>query len=272
MNSFGEAIGNSAIGLKQRRKVIPYIETSPIVIWRSITIHPFGLLVVTGCIIGYLVARWHAGTRGLDGRLSTELAICILVPAFILAHVVTLVLYFPDTLPRSAWIPTDMGKGMSSYGGFLGGSLGAVLYLKWRKLPVLEYIDAMMLGLTVGWFFGRLGCTIVHDHPGLRSQFFLAVLYPDGPRHDLGFYEWLLTIILIIIGFSIRGRSLPAGALTGVISIAYAPVRFMLDFLRTGDKAYWGFTPGQYFSVILFSVGIWVLGGAYKRWAVHQKS
>ena len=110
-----------------------------------------------------------------------------------------------------------------------------------------------------GWFFGRLGCTIVHDHPGLPSDFILAVEYPSGARHDLGFYEWLFTIALIVLLFVIRRRGYPAGVLTGITCVAYAPVRFMLDFLRVGDERFYGLTPGQYFALVLMVVGGWVL-------------
>jgi phosphatidylglycerol:prolipoprotein diacylglycerol transferase len=115
------------------------------------------------------------------------------------------------------------------------------------------------LGLAVGWFFGRLGCSIVHDHPGLPSDFILAVQYPTGPRHDLGFYEWLFTIGLIVLLLMLRRRGLPAGMLTGVVCVLYAPVRFMLDFLRVGDRLYYGFTPGQYLAVVMLIAGVAVL-------------
>ena len=34
--------------------------------------------------------------------------------------------------------------------------------------------------------FGRMGCSIAHDHPGLESDLWFAVQYPHGGRFDLG--------------------------------------------------------------------------------------
>lgn len=205
-----------------------------------------------------MTARWHTRSVGLDLKWFAPLVAWVLIPGFLVSHFVVLLLYHPEHL-RFDWGLVNVGRGMSSFGGFFGGALGAIVYLQRRRLPVLAYIDALVLGLVVGWFFGRLGCTIVHDHPGLPSDFILAVEYPSGARHDLGFYEWLFTIALIVLLFVIRRRGYPAGVLTGITCVAYAPVRFMLDFLRVGDERFYGLTPGQYFALVLMVVGGWVL-------------
>jgi len=69
------------------------------------------------------------------------------------------------------------------------------------------------LGLAVGWVFGRLGCTTAHDHPGRHTGFLLAVRYPDGPRFDLGLYEFVFTLILTIVLFRYARHPRPAGRL-----------------------------------------------------------
>ena len=35
-----------------------------------------------------------------------------------------------------------------------------------KKMPLLPYANAVCFGLPFGWFFGRMGCFVVHDHPG----------------------------------------------------------------------------------------------------------
>lgn len=244
--------------------MIPYIEIPALQLWGSITVQPFGVLVAMGCIAGAMVARWHAISRGLDTKKFPGLLAWTLVAGFLVSHIVVLLFYYPERLRFSVEL-LNVGKGMSSFGGFFGGALGAVIFLRYHRLPVLAYGDALLLGLTVGWLFGRLGCSIAHDHPGLPSDFILAVDYPSGPRHDLGFYEWLFTIGLNIFIFMIRGRGLRAGVLTGLICVLYAPVRFMLDFLRVGDKLYYGLTPGQYFAVALLIAGVSVLVTANRQ-------
>ena len=244
--------------------MVPYVEIPTLQLWGPVAIQPFGVLVTLGCIMGTLVARWHARSLGLDLRRFATLVAWVLIPGFVVSHIVVLLLYHPEQLRFDLGL-LDIGRGMSSFGGFFGGALGAVVYLQRHRLPVLPYVDALVLGLVAGWFFGRLGCTVVHDHPGLPSDFILAVEYPSGTRHDLGWYEWLFTIVLYLLLIVIRRRRYPAGVLTGVTCIIYAPVRFMLDFLRVGDRLYLGFTPGQYFALVLAIVGGLILMRATRR-------
>jgi phosphatidylglycerol:prolipoprotein diacylglycerol transferase len=240
--------------------VIPYVEIPELPIWGPLSVKPFGLLVAVSCLTALYVARWHAGTTGLDKRLVDDLIIVwVLVPAFVFSHWVSMLLYFPAELAARPVLFFYFWGSMSSFGGFLGGALGAIWFIKRKGLPLWEYLDTVVVALCSGWFFGRLGCAITHDHPGIASDFLLAVQYPGGARHDLGLYEWLLTLVLVPLVFYIRAKKPAPGTITAVVPLVYGPVRFMLDFLRVEDKLYLGLTPGQYFSIALFIVGAWVL-------------
>ena len=249
--------------------MIPYIDIPRLHVWGPLWLEPFGLLVSIGCIVGCAVARWYAIRSGLDAgyfgpRAIVRLAAYVLVPAFLLSHWTAMALYFPERIHEIFTNPFRISP-MSSYGGFLGAALGTIVYWQRTKLPrKWEYADALVVGWLAGWFFGRLGCTIVHDHPGSRSDFFMAVLFPDGPRHDLGLYEWLFTIVLNIVVLSLPRKHLRPGSIVGIVSVSYAIVRFPLDFLRVGDKLYLGLTPGQYFSVVLLLAGLWVLFAVWR--------
>src|SRR5690606_22992064 len=108
------------------------------------------------------------------------------------------------------------------------------------------------------------------DHPGRPSDFFLAVDFPDMPRHDLGLYEFLalLVIFAIVLWFSRKDR--PVGFLTGLAAALYGPVRFGLDFLRIegaagADPRYLGLTPAHYVSVLIFALGVGLIWRSLTR-------
>jgi phosphatidylglycerol:prolipoprotein diacylglycerol transferase len=243
--------------------MMPYLDVAPIRLGGLLTLQPFGVLVVTGCVVGYVVGRWHAGRVGVDAQDFSRLILWILVPAFLLAHWVSLLAYYPGAVWQDPLNLLRIHTSLSSAGGLLGAALGALtywaLYGRHTGLSLRAAGDAVAVGWTAGWFFGRLGCTLAHDHPGPPSDFWLAVQYPDGPRHDLGFYEWLYTIGLNLLVFAIRGRPLPPGTLLGLVAVGYAPGRFLLDYLRVADIRYAGWTPGQYFSLGLLLFGLWLL-------------
>jgi phosphatidylglycerol:prolipoprotein diacylglycerol transferase len=116
------------------------------------------------------------------------------------------------------------------------------------------------------WAIGRLGCTLAHDHPGIHTSAsnWLAFAYPDGPRWDLGFLEMLFSIALTIATALLWRKPRPLGTYISLTCLAYAPVRFALDFLRLpaeaeGDARYAGLTPAQWASFVLLAVGLGAL-------------
>jgi phosphatidylglycerol:prolipoprotein diacylglycerol transferase len=189
-----------------------------------------------------------------------------LVAGFIGAHLFAILLYAPNLLQRGGpLILLKTWRGMSSFGGLWGALLALLIYF-WRlKKTWLRYADVLAQGLVVGWIFGRLGCAIAHDHVGIQSSFFLAVRYPGGPRHDLGLYEFLLTLFVFFPVIQLlRRKATQLGAYVVALSLMYAPCRFLLDFLRISnvpgaDLRYWGLTPAQFSSMALFGLGLWFL-------------
>ena len=128
----------------------------------------------------------------------------------------------------------------------------------------MPYADSLGYGLATGWMFGRLGCFTAHDHPGLHTSFFLAVKYPDGPRFDLGLLEALWAMGVALTFAILRRKRRPLGIYVTILTLAYAPVRFGLDFLRARDVAnpdarYGGLTPAQWGCMLALGAGIGLL-------------
>ena len=88
---------------------------------------------------------------------------------------------------------SSSGKGNRASGVHRGVFGPIVLALQIQKEP-LVYADVVASAFPMSWVFGRTGCTIAHDHPGMLSDAWFAVQYPGGGRFDLGLYEMLLTI------------------------------------------------------------------------------
>jgi phosphatidylglycerol:prolipoprotein diacylglycerol transferase len=241
--------------------VIPYLNIPPLKIG-PLEIHAFGVLVAIGILVGAWVVTRRAKERKLDLDVMRSAITWLLVGGFVMAHLVAVLAYEPERVLREPWSLLMFWSGLSSFGGFLGAFLGLYFYLRHKKVPMGPYFDCVGLGLIPGWIFGRLGCYTAHDHPGLATDFFLAVKYPpehachqSGPGaacHDLGFYELLFTLVLFVVFEFVRRRPPAPGKIAALIGFLYAPVRFTLDFLRTADARYLSLTPGQYFAIALF--------------------
>jgi phosphatidylglycerol:prolipoprotein diacylglycerol transferase len=249
--------------------VIPYFDGHLFDIPRifghgPLPIHMFGVLVAIGVILGDRIVVREGGKRGIEAKDVKFLNARIVIWGFIVAHWVSVIFYFPERIRQSPWILVNFWAGLSSFGGFLGALLAFAYYTRKEKIPALPYADAVALGLVVGWIFGRTGCFTAHDHPGLHTSFFLAVQYPDGPRHDLGFYELLCTIVMAVILFRYARTPRVPGRVIGLFATMYAPVRFGLDFLRARDverpdERYFNLTPAQWACIATLGLGVWLL-------------
>jgi phosphatidylglycerol:prolipoprotein diacylglycerol transferase len=217
----------------------------------------FGPLVFTGIFFGvHQIRRWGY-VHGLNDQRMFQVAMIVAFFGLICSHWVAIIFYNPEHMLD--WRKMlDFRSNFSSFGGFAFGLLALLYFLKRFQLPRWPYIDAYLYGLACGWLFGRLGCFSVHDHPGLMSKFALVVPMQGVMRHDLGFYELLYTIVLVV-GLSWIGRQTfyRPGLLVAISCMTYAPVRFGLDFLRIFDATYWGLTPAQWACFPLFAVGLY---------------
>lgn len=231
-------------------------EVVPVEGFFGLPIRPFGLLVSIGVMIGYALARRRARLTGLDEDICANGMVWTVVGGFVAAHWVSVIFYFPEDLSRDPWVLLKFWKQLSSFGGFVGGAIGAWLFFRRHKQSLLKYADAIVFGLVPGWFFGRLGCTVVHDHPGSATTFALGVRCGPGGSvvHDLGLYEALLTVALVGVLYGLRRVRPFHGFPLVLMLVLYAPVRFMLDGLRVEDRTYGGVTPGQGFALLVLVV------------------
>lgn len=244
-------------------------------------LHPFGILVATGVLLGVHIMRRWAESNGHEDRHVQGLVWYCVITGFVCAHLFDVLAYQPDKLADDPLLLFKIWQGISSYGGFLGGVIGFCWYV-WRyKIPVAPYADACLIAFVPGFTFGRMGCTVAHDHIGAHTQdFFLATDYSvevirrygfgsppgglePGLHHNLGFYELLFMLLLCLVLFlANQWKNRPHAFLAALMGTLYAPVRFVMEFFRVNPEAdprYAGLTPAQWLSIVLFAVGVFVL-------------
>lgn len=244
--------------------MLPYFELRTIPLPGGIELAAFGTLVALGVFVGAWFAERRARTVGFPVPVLHGAIGWALVPGFALAHLVELLPYLGHVeLGLGDWL--RLWNGMSSFGGIGGAVLG--LWLRFRREPrtLLAVAEVLAPAFVVGWVFGRLGCTLVHDHPGRLSDFVLAIRFPDGARHDLGFYELLYTVLVLLPAvFVLLRQPRRPGAILAVLALLYAPARFLGDFLRAtdlpgSDVRYAGLTFAQYCCIALAGAGLWLV-------------
>jgi phosphatidylglycerol:prolipoprotein diacylglycerol transferase len=300
--------------------VIPFPDIPSIPIAGPIQLHPFGLLVATGILVGSWWAQRLADKKGAPIAEIRSAVAWGTVVGFIGAHLVAIGFYFPGRIAdEGPVVLLKVWDGISSFGGFSGAIAGVFMFYghRGKKLgpqiavlampfaaiyltgfqhvpgmfayiiavagvfwfywppnkPWLMQFEILLQGCILGWVFGRLGCTVAFDHPGVQTDFILAFMYKDTGtiRHNLGFYEAIYTLLILFPTVVMMSRmKARAGLTTAVVCFLYAPTRFLADALRARDLSsadirFMDLTPGQFSAIGLLLLGAFMLWYAWQR-------
>ena len=240
--------------------VIPWFEL-PTLSLGPVTIQSFGILSALGILAAVALAGRGARQLGKDPQVILDYSVVGVIAGVVGGHLVHLLAYHSEEL-ENPWRILKIWEGLSSMGGLAGGVVAAIVWFRMKRIRFQDYADAFALGVAPGWGVARLGCFSVHDHPGVKTDFFLAVRFADGPRHDLGLYEAILLFAIGALVWALHRRGVLRGRLLAALALIYGIGRFFLDFLRASDVAYpdarhLGLTFAQYASVALLAYAVW---------------
>lgn len=136
-------------------------------------------------------------------------------------------------------------SGMSYHGGISGVAFALWLYARKHKVRYFELTDLLMVGIPLGFTFGRIGNFINGELYGRVTTSWIGMYFPhsgDGLlRHPSQLYEAFFEgIVVFLFVFYFRKRSPFYGFLSGLYIFGYGFVRFFIEFFRQPD-AHLGF-------------------------------
>ena len=247
--------------------MIPYIEFTTISVG-PITIQAWGLMVAIGFLVGLLISIIEAKRKRIKVDEIYNIAILIFLGAFIGSRILYIILFWEVFSNNLVDVLKIWEGGFIFYGGVIGAVLAGYVYIRIRKLNFWTMADTFAPGLALGIFFGRIGCSLINDHPGAVTDLPWGILWPDGIiRHPVAEYLSLNGLIAFILLWLIRKRITINGALINIFIIYYAVTRFFLDFTRATepylpnvDPHFAGLTISQYVSIVIFVISVsWLI-------------
>jgi phosphatidylglycerol:prolipoprotein diacylglycerol transferase len=238
----------------------------PLIDLGPVTVAWHGLTIAIGILVGGVVAAREAHARRLHVEPVQVMGLILIAGAIAGSKVFYLAEHGALGDP-AAWFDS---RGFTFYGGFIAAAGGLALYV-WRARLSIEYLDAIALGLPLGYGIGRVGDVINGEHYGPATTFFLGVRnsHPDAdvPSHDIayhsgGLYEMLigLTTFAVALALHRRLRSRPTAMIWLVIALL-ATGRFVEFFARSDSAAsFLGLETAQWTSLALILIagaGAW---------------
>lgn len=243
----------------------------------------YGLMYVFAFATAFFIMRhfMKKGVLNSDGYIATEDDLFSFFATGIIflligARIFSTLIYDTSGLYRQKpwlifWPFNEAGQftglaGMSYHGGFIGGLIGMIVWCIWKKRPVLQWIDAMVIAIAAGYTFGRLGNFLNGELFGRVTTMPWGMIFPNAqkfstsiswvqefaaeagiiieegqrlvnlPRHPSQLYEAFFEGIVLcaILWFALKRKPFD-GFLACLYTIGYGFFRFVIEYFREPD-------------------------------------
>lgn len=199
----------------------------------------YGFFMMLAHLTGLLVIFLLARRRGLAFAPLIDLFFACMLSGLLGARAL-----YVATHPGESFFTPEKG-GFSLFGGFVPAFFTAIALLRWKKLPVLRYADALAPALPFSVALIRLGCFFQGCCYGAPFDGAWGITFTrlDGvvppallgkPLHPTQLYEFFFLLALALITLWAGGKAKVHGILATFTVLAYCVFRFVVDFHR-GD-------------------------------------
>src|SRR4051812_8646045 len=156
------------------------------------------------------------------------------------------------------------GSGLVWYGGAIGGAIGVLAWMRWRRARNLVMLDMLATALALGYAIGRIGCQLSGDGDyGIRSSLPWAMGYPHGTVptppgvrvQPTPIYETAAMCLLAYLLWRLRDRVRP-GVIFALYLVLSGLERFLVEFVRRNSEVLGGLTAPQLESLGLCAAGL----------------
>lgn len=160
-----------------------------------------------------------------------------------------------------------INSGFVIYGGIIGGTFGAYLYCKVKKLDVIACFDIAVPFLALAQGFGRIGCFMAGCCYGRVTTSAIGLVFksefsqaePLGvPLVPTQLISSFGNFVIFIVLFILSRKTNKKGIAFSAYMLLYSVGRFIIEFYR-GDRIR-GFvgnlSTSQFISIFVFAAGI----------------
>lgn len=236
-----------------------------------ITINSFGVMAMLAFLIPTMLMRKEFMRKEMDPELASGIAIAAMVGGFLGARIY----FILERWDRFLANPTDYiftGAGLVWYGGFIGGFISVIWYVKRKNISPVLISDLYAPMLALGQFFGRAGCFLAADGDyGPPTDVPWAMSFPHGivPTnemvHPTPIYDMFFLSISFLILWKNRKKELAPGFQFGLYLILVGVGRIITEFYRTTPIVALGLTMAQWISIGLITIGTIIIIRGQRR-------
>jgi phosphatidylglycerol---prolipoprotein diacylglyceryl transferase len=255
--------------------------------WGAQPIYAYGVLLGLSLLVGWQMTLLLGRQAGLSGALLSDVYLLAAVSGVAGARALYILVNHEEFSSPLQWLDLRNG-GLAAYGGFVTGFAAAALYLRAKRVSLLNVGDCAAPGIAVGLFLTRIGCYLYgcdfgkrlpeaapgwlevlgrfprwDDSLGLNGSpaFALHVerygLARDAayafPVHPTQLYEAALSLVLMVSCLVLFPRRRFWGQVLLSLCVVYGTARFFLENLRDDPERgfAFGFSTTQLMSLLI---------------------
>lgn len=219
--------------------------------------------------VGLFVAIWIGLrlVRSLQPQVSEDDALSVALWGVIFGVIGARLFHVVDQWEHYASNPIQIlainEGGIAIYGAIVGGIVGGVGYILWKRLPLGPLADAGAAALVLGQAIGRVGDIINGEHHADPTELPWGVEYthprtlgePGVIAHPAVAYELLWDMVVYAACVALIGRA-RSGVTFWVYVIGYAIGRFAISFTRHDALWLLGLRQAQIVAAAMFLLGV----------------
>lgn len=243
----------------------------------GLTVHWYGILVAMGFFAGLWTASRRASREGVTREQVYDLGPWLIVGGIAGGRILYVISYWREQFAQKPFPEIFMVQhgGLVFYGGLIGAILAAVIYMRWKRLPMWKMADILAPSIALGYAFGRIGCLMNGCCYGRACNLPWAITFPPGhethgkPVHPTEIYDSLLNFIFYgVLAWLFRRKKFD-GQIFAIYLMGYAVLRSFVEYFRGDYPVQAHYLGGVATPAQVLSIGI-VAGGLLLFWLLPR--
>jgi phosphatidylglycerol:prolipoprotein diacylglycerol transferase len=223
----------------------------------------YGVFAAAGLVSALWLSQRTAKFVGIAAEKLWDAGMIALVAAFVASRALLVLMDFRAFLRYPVLV---LALPSLTYGGMLLTGLLVWIYLRWKKMPVLDVLDAWAPCGALLAAVLSLGHFVEGTDAGMPTRLPWGVVTPGdsvlGRVHPVQLYGVVAGLALCGILYRMLVRRRHVGGVAGVALMAGGAISFLLDMLRQPFDSGGGgwLDPSQWVALAAMLAGAWVFG------------
>ena len=219
------------------------------------TIYSYGFMLAVAFIVCSWLAVDLATRQELSDTLIYNLALVVFFFGILGARILYILIHQKFYFKHPLEIVMLQHGGLSWFGGLIAGSLAGVVYLRMKRVAVLEILDLLAPFIALGQAIGRVGCLLNGCCYGRPSDFGLYLPCLGTTVIPTQIYSSLILLVIFIFLRYFQEKPRRQGIVFFTYLLLYSLKRFLIEFWRADAiVVFLGLSVFQLFSLALFFV------------------